>query len=118
MNSHLLDTFKLVSCPHSGLFLSVFSRIRTEYGISLRIQSECGKIRTRITPNTDTFHAMQDFPYIFNICTECTQSYKKEELSKRITFYFLRNKLLLKFKYIEHLDLQKTKTICKFILKV
>ena len=24
--------------------------------VSLRIQSECGKIRTRITPNTDTFY--------------------------------------------------------------
>ena len=23
--------------------------------VSLRIQSKCGKIRTRITPNTDTF---------------------------------------------------------------
>ena len=30
-------------------------------GVSLRIQSECGKIRTRITPNTDTFYAV---PYI------------------------------------------------------
>ena len=28
------------------------------YGVSLRIQSECGKIRTRITPNTDTFHGV------------------------------------------------------------
>ena len=28
-------------------FWSVFSRIRTEYEVSLRIQSECGKIRTR-----------------------------------------------------------------------
>ena len=27
----------------------------TKY-LSLRIQSECGKIRTRKTPNTDTFH--------------------------------------------------------------
>ena len=35
-------------CPYSGLFWSVFSRIRTEYG----------KIRTRITPNTGTFHAV------------------------------------------------------------
>ena len=26
--------------------------------VSLRIQSECGKIRTRKTPNTDTFHAV------------------------------------------------------------
>ena len=25
---------------------------------SLRIQSDCGKIRTRITPNTDTFYAV------------------------------------------------------------
>ena len=29
----------------------------TEYGVSLRIQSECEKMRTRITPITDTFHA-------------------------------------------------------------
>ena len=45
--------FKLLSlrenCPHSELFWSVFSRIRTEYG---EIESECGEIRTRITPNT------------------------------------------------------------------
>ena len=27
------------------------------YSVSLRIQSECGKIRTRTTPNTDTFYA-------------------------------------------------------------
>ena len=26
--------------------------------ILVRIQSECGKIRTTITPNTDTFHAV------------------------------------------------------------
>ena len=26
--------------------------------MSLRIQSECGKIRTKKTPNTDTFHAV------------------------------------------------------------
>ena len=35
-------------CPYSELFWSVFSRIRTKYG----------KIRTRITPNTDTFYAV------------------------------------------------------------
>ena len=39
-------------CPYSELFLSVFSRIRIS-----RIQSECGKIRTRITPKTDTVYA-------------------------------------------------------------
>ena len=28
------------------------------YGVSLRIQSECGKIRTRITPNPNTFYTV------------------------------------------------------------
>ena len=35
-------------CPYSELFWSAFSRIRTEFG----------KIRTRITPNTDTFYSV------------------------------------------------------------
>ena len=38
--------------PYSELFTSAFSRI------SLRIQSECEKMRTRRTPNTDTFYAV------------------------------------------------------------
>ena len=49
-------------CPYSELVCSVFSRIRTEYGeisVSLRVQSKCGKIRTRITPNTDTFYTVR-----------------------------------------------------------
>ena len=54
-------------CPYSELFWSTFSRIRTEYGeicrIS-RIQTESGKIRTRITPNTDTFHAVVMYHFI------------------------------------------------------
>ena len=35
-------------CPYSDLFWSTFSRI----------QSEWGKMRTRITPNTDAFYAV------------------------------------------------------------
>ena len=44
---------------YSGLH---FPRIWTQYGerYSLPIQSECGKMRTRITPNVDTFHAVYD----------------------------------------------------------
>ena len=38
---------------YSELIWPVFSRIRTEYG-----EFECGKIRTRITPNMDNFHAV------------------------------------------------------------
>ena len=46
---------------YSELFWSAFARIRIEHGeirVSLRIQSEYGKMWTRITPNTDTFHAV------------------------------------------------------------
>ena len=38
-------------CPYSEFFWSVFSRI----------QSKCGKMRTRETPNTNNFHAMKRF---------------------------------------------------------
>ena len=47
--------------PYSELFRSVFSCIRTKYGqysASLRIQSEYGKMRAIVTPNTHTFHAV------------------------------------------------------------
>ena len=40
--------------PHFPIF-----RLNTErYGVSLRIWSECGKMRARMIPNTDTFHAV------------------------------------------------------------
>ena len=51
-------------CLYLELFWFVFSRIWTEterYSASLRIQSQCGKIQTRITPNTNTFYAVQYF---------------------------------------------------------
>ena len=51
--------------PYSELFWSAFSPhflafgLNTErYGVSLRIKSECGKMRTAITPNTDTFYGV------------------------------------------------------------
>ena len=51
----------------SGPYFPAFGLNTERYGVSLRIQSECGKIRTRKTPrkirtsktpNTDTFHAV------------------------------------------------------------
>ena len=41
--------------PHS-------ERNKVRYGVSLRIQSKCGKMQTRITPNMDTFYAVS--PYL------------------------------------------------------
>ena len=36
------------------------------YSVSLRIQSECGKMRARITPNTDTFYAKCSKCFVFS----------------------------------------------------
>ena len=44
----------------SGPYLPAFGMNTERYGASLCIQSECGKIRTRKTPNTDTFHALSE----------------------------------------------------------
>ena len=35
--------------------------MKSRQAVSLRIQSECGKIPTRITPNTDTSYAVLAF---------------------------------------------------------
>ena len=43
---------------YSGPHFPAFGLNTERYGVSLRIQSECGKIRTRITPNMDTFYAV------------------------------------------------------------
>ena len=56
LNSKNLYVTLREKCPYSKFFRSVFSHFRTEYG--LRIQSECGKIRTSKSLNTDTFHAV------------------------------------------------------------
>ena len=43
---------------YSGPHFPEFGLNTERYSVSLRIQSECGKMRTRITPNTDIFHAV------------------------------------------------------------
>ena len=43
---------------YSGPDFPAFGLNTKRYFLSLHIQSKCGKIRTRITPNTDTFHAV------------------------------------------------------------
>ena len=42
----------------SGPYFPAFGMNTERYGVSFHIQSECGKIRTRKTPNTDTFDAV------------------------------------------------------------
>ena len=52
---------QLEQCSYSEFFWPFFPAFglnMEKYSVSLLIQSECGKIRTRKTPNTDTFHAV------------------------------------------------------------
>ena len=48
----------LILISYSGPYFPAFGLNTESYSVSLRIQSECGKMRTRITPNTDTFYAV------------------------------------------------------------
>ena len=43
---------------YSVLYFPAFGLNMERYSVSLCIQSECGKIRTSITRNTDTFQAV------------------------------------------------------------
>ena len=43
---------------YSGPYFPAFELNTERYGVFLRIHSEFGKMRTRINPNTDTFHAV------------------------------------------------------------
>ena len=45
---------------YSGSYFPLFGLNTERYGVSLHIQSECGKMRTRTTTNTDTFHAVNN----------------------------------------------------------
>ena len=64
------------NCPYSkysGPHFHAFGLNTERYSVSLCIQSECGKMRTRITPNTDTFHAVTQpiltmFSNVSNLC--------------------------------------------------
>ena len=63
-----LITVNFVHCVRSvcirsytGLHFHAFALNTEGYGVSLRIQSKSGKMRTRITQNTDTFNTVVIF---------------------------------------------------------
>ena len=63
--SHSLKSSRIWS--YSGPHFPVFGLNTERFGVSVRIQSECGKIRTRITPNMDTFHVGSVFSLNFEV---------------------------------------------------
>ena len=62
MGSWMFVTYQYVKSvfiwSFSGPYFPAFGLNVERYFVSLRIQTECGKIRTRKTPNTDTFHSV------------------------------------------------------------
>ena len=55
-NTHSVKSVRIRG--YSGLYFPAFGLNTERYEVSLHIQSEYGKMRTIITPNTDTFHAV------------------------------------------------------------
>ena len=55
----------------SGPYFSAFGLNTERYRVSLRIQSACGKMRTRKTCNMDTFHAVYIRAYTLKVFTLC-----------------------------------------------
>ena len=53
---HYVKSIRIRS--YSGPHFPAFGLNAERYSVSLRIQSECVKIQTRITPNKDTFYAV------------------------------------------------------------
>ena len=89
--AHFADNTNLQNfhCVKSVCFRSIswshfptFGPNTERCGVSLRIQSKCGKIGTRKTPNTDTFHA------VFN---SCVYSIYRQARSLRQVNFGLRN---------------------------
>ena len=56
-DKHCVKSVRIWS--YSGLYFPAFGLNTERYGVSFRIWSECGKMQTRITPNTDTLYAVK-----------------------------------------------------------
>ena len=52
---------------YSGPLFPAFGLNTKRYAVSLRIQSKCGKIWTRITPNMDTFYSVIQYSKSFSL---------------------------------------------------
>ena len=72
----------------SGPYFAAFRLNKERYQVSLRIQSECGKIRTRKTPNTDAFYAVlfQGLLPLNQYAFYLIQTFTKTKLSSDIIF--------------------------------
>ena len=81
----------------SGMHFPAFGLNMERYSVSLRIQSECGKIGTRKTPNTYIFHAVH---FISLVYFYTSWKHKKQRFSdvfglERDHWHEIRNQVFL-----------------------
>ena len=67
---------------YSDPYFHTFGLNANRYSVSLRIQSECEKIRTRKTPNTDTFHAVTAKNIYSRTETDCASIFAGKSISE------------------------------------
>ena len=79
---------------YSGPYFTAFGLNTERHEVSLRIQSESGKIRTRTTPNTDNFYAV----FIGSRFIDCIFLHINIAFLKNMTMITVRscNKIFLK----------------------
>ena len=105
--SHLVKNARIRS--YYGPHFPAFGLNMERYSVSLRIQSECGKIQTRITPNADTFYAMsfnldwakpaQEVIFSTLIVRATSQKHLRRNLGARLTFNnHINEKIVNKFR--------------------
>ena len=61
---------------YSGPHFPTFELNTERYGVYLRVQSECGKMRTRTVPNTNTFDAVFVLYILYAIVESIKDRYK------------------------------------------
>ena len=71
-NIHCVRSIRILS--YSGPHFRAFELNTERYFVSLRIQSQCGKMRTRITPSKGTFH-------VVIVCTKCFKNQSSAKLN-------------------------------------
>ena len=93
---------------YSGPYFPVFGLNTERKGVSLRIQSKCGKLRTRITPNTDSFYTVITSTYLPFLSRFPSNLQKKVESKNCLSQHFLTTRKCILKVWTYYWDCVKT----------
>ena len=82
---------------YSGLYFPALGLNTERYFVSLRIQSQCGKMRTKITPNYDSFCAVCFFEinYVFRVPKDCFNTHNPRYFKRSPFGLIILNEMIL-----------------------